>query len=250
MTVPLLAIFVSLSQITMNSSQNDSLNLKLQNGWNDWLRRAWDEQKPFSTFPEILHHLLEEAETSTLNRDELKNIISWEPHGYAFKVRDKKRFMLLIMPKYFRTNQYPSFQRNLNHYGFKRLRGEGSSKGAYFHESFLRGVASRVSSMRRIRTAAKIRTYVPPDKEPDFFALPPLPPAAKHTVKRSLVVPKRSHIWRSENEADEYAALQLFTDDNTTEIIHDLTIPLSVGATIPPAADLVTDFKFKRLSIS
>merc|ERR1711981_98489 len=234
-----------MGQITMNSSQNDSLNLKLQNSWNDCLRRTWDEQKSFSTFPEILHHLLEEVETS--NRDELKSIISWEPHGYAFKVRDKKRFMLLIMPKYFRTDQYPSFQRNLNHYGFMRLRGEGSSKGAYFHESFLRGMASRVSSMRRIRTAAKIRKYLPPDKEPNFFALPTLPPAAKHTVKRSLVVPKHSHNWRSENEEDEYTALQLFTDDNTTEIIHGLTIPLSMGATIPPAADLVADFKFKKL---
>ena len=41
-------------------------------------------------------------------------IIDWSPTGRAFRITDVSAFSSLILPKYFRTNNFSSFQRNLN----------------------------------------------------------------------------------------------------------------------------------------
>ena len=40
--------------------------------------------------------------------------ISWLPCGKAFKVHDKERFVKEIMPSFFGTQSFKTFQRNLN----------------------------------------------------------------------------------------------------------------------------------------
>jgi HSF-type DNA-binding len=98
-------------------------------------------------FPAKLHYVLEQAE-----RDGRADVIAWRPHGKAFVVKDKKEFVASFLPKYvkvergrsdfncaaarlsicaslltlfidswFRQNQWASFQRQLNHYNFKRI---------------------------------------------------------------------------------------------------------------------------------
>ncbi|KAL3934748.1 MAG: hypothetical protein SGARI_003253 [Bacillariaceae sp.] len=59
-----------------------------------------------SNLPLKLHALLDEAE-----KQGKLNVVSWEGNGTAFKVHDKKRFVAEIMPKYFSTSNYQSFQR-------------------------------------------------------------------------------------------------------------------------------------------
>lgn len=57
---------------------------------------------PLSNLPLKLHALLQAEDSS---------IVSWENGGKAFKVHDKERFVKEVMPKYFSTSNYQSFQR-------------------------------------------------------------------------------------------------------------------------------------------
>ena len=41
-------------------------------------------------------------------------LISWSPTGRAFFITDSKLFAERVLPSYFRTSKFSSFQRNLN----------------------------------------------------------------------------------------------------------------------------------------
>jgi len=56
------------------------------------------------------------------------------PHGRAFHVHLPEKFVVDVMPKYFRHTRLSSFQRQLSLYGFTRLARKGPDRGAYYHE--------------------------------------------------------------------------------------------------------------------
>jgi hypothetical protein len=60
-------------------------------------------------FPWKLHLLLERCEY-----EKHESIVSWLPNGKSFKVHDKERFVKEIMPSFFGTQSFKTFQRNLN----------------------------------------------------------------------------------------------------------------------------------------
>jgi hypothetical protein len=41
-------------------------------------------------------------------------LIKWSDSGLAFRILDVKEFTSKVLPKYFRTKKFSSFQRNLN----------------------------------------------------------------------------------------------------------------------------------------
>lgn len=75
--------------------------------------------------------------------------ISWLPCGKAFKVHDKKRFVKEIMPSFFGTQSFKTFQRNLNLWGFTRV-SKGPQKDVCSHPLFLKGFPAVCQSMKRI----------------------------------------------------------------------------------------------------
>lgn len=66
----------------------------------------------YDPFPLKLHRMLKYAAL-----ENLENVVSWMPHGRAFKIHDSKVFASTIMPKFFNQSKYTSFQRQLNLYG-------------------------------------------------------------------------------------------------------------------------------------
>ena len=71
-------------------------------------------------FPRRLYEMLE-AETisssSLIGANKIKEatpIIEWSESGRAFRIGDISLFATKILPKYFRTSKFSSFQRNLN----------------------------------------------------------------------------------------------------------------------------------------
>ncbi len=123
-------------------------------------------------FPLKLHELLEKVD-----EEGLQHIVSWQPHGRAFVVREPKTFVADLMPRFFRQTKLTSFQRQLNLYGFSRLT-RGADAGGYYHELFLRGKPHLTTRM--IRTKIKGTGYKAasnPACEPDFYNMSPVGPA-------------------------------------------------------------------------
>jgi len=112
-------------------------------------------------FPWKLHLLLERCEYEHNHKlssaaNEGKNPgsvidmpISWLPCGKAFKVHDKERFVKEIMPSFFGTQSFKTFQRNLNLWGFTRV-SKGPQKDVCSHPLFLKGFPAVCQSMKRI----------------------------------------------------------------------------------------------------
>jgi HSF-type DNA-binding len=85
-------------------------------------------------FPWKLHRMLNNVE-----RTGQGDIVSWLPDGRAFKVHNKDKFVSQIMPLYFHSTKYKSFQRSLNQWGFESIRqGPTDIKGATFNLHFVR----------------------------------------------------------------------------------------------------------------
>ena len=98
-------------------------------------RRQQQDASPYAAaggtrFPMKLHMLLESMEKSNNS-----HIVSWLPNGSSFKVHDKQQFTSEVLPVFFGTSKYKSFQRNLNLWGFQTV-SKGRSKGECSHPLF------------------------------------------------------------------------------------------------------------------
>jgi HSF-type DNA-binding len=96
-----------------------------------------------TSFPVKLHRVLQLAET-----EGFQSVISWctrndidewsSSGGTAFKVHDPKKFVDEIIPRFFPTmSKFNSFVRQLNLWGFSRVRSKDSlANGSYRHPGF------------------------------------------------------------------------------------------------------------------
>jgi hypothetical protein len=65
-------------------------------------------------FPRRLYEMLDgETKLLAASADHPK-VISWSESGKAFRIYDVAEFAASVLPKYFRTKKFSSFQRNLN----------------------------------------------------------------------------------------------------------------------------------------
>ena len=85
------------------------------------------------TVPEDLRAMLYDSEAHGNT-----HIVTWLPHGRAFKVVAKAAFANQLLPHYFKTSKASHFSDALRVWGFKRLK-KGENKGAYFHRLFVKG---------------------------------------------------------------------------------------------------------------
>ncbi len=97
-------------------------------------------------FPWKLHEMLDNADVEGFS-----DIVSWLPGSMnSFKVHQPGVFVLDIMPRYFKKIQFPSFRRQINMWGFERIKG-GAGMGGYRHSSFIRGMPSFCRKMKRVK---------------------------------------------------------------------------------------------------
>lgn len=101
-------------------------------------------QRSLTSFVEKLHLILEETCDTSL--------VSWTQDGNAFEVFDVSKFSTTVLPKFFKHNNWQSFVRQLNMYGFSKIcdafHGTASS-WEFKHPSFIRHCPGLFSNIRR-----------------------------------------------------------------------------------------------------
>ena len=123
-------------------------------------------------FPTKLHNMLDHIDE---HESELSSIVSWQPHGRCFLVKDIKQFTKDVLPRFFEQKKYPSFQRQLNLYGFNRLT-KGPDKGSYYHELFLRSKKVLCRGIQRMKVKGTgSRMASNPKQEPNFYQMDQMP---------------------------------------------------------------------------
>mmetsp|Transcript_4207 Transcript_4207/g.6886 ORF Transcript_4207/g.6886 Transcript_4207/m.6886 type:complete len:354 (-) Transcript_4207:174-1235(-) len=119
--------------------------------------------------------------------------IAWNDTGSAFYIVNMEVFTEQILMKYFRHQKFPSFQRQLNLYGFRKVT-RGPDTGAYAHKCFVRDRPELLDFVRRTQApASKVKLPAPeeeaakeqpPTSQPIQFPGTTLQPPSLHDYSR------------------------------------------------------------------
>lgn len=111
-------------------------------------------------FPAKMHAIL--------SRKDLSDVVTWLPHGRAWRVLKPREFEVRVIPTYFEHNKFSSFIRQANGWGFRRIT-KGPDRNSYYHELFLRGIPHLSKGMKRPGPSKK--ATADPEHEPDFYKI-------------------------------------------------------------------------------
>lgn len=80
-----------------------------------------------------------------------EDIGGWSEKGDTVVIKDAKRFAEEIIPTCYKHNNFSSFVRQLNFYGFRKIKSETTSSDVweFRHASFLRGQPEKLSEIKR-----------------------------------------------------------------------------------------------------
>jgi len=113
---------------------------------------------------------------TVLSTPKFEHILSWQPHGRAFKIQDLDLFCAEVLPIFLNGSSFRHFHgfvSLLNLWGFRQFTKIGLDTSAFFHQAFLRGHPSLLPTMGPLPQANRIPLH-DPSAEPNLYALPPL----------------------------------------------------------------------------
>jgi HSF-type DNA-binding len=122
------------------------------------------------------------------------------PHGRSWKVLKPRIFETTVLPVFFESDNYHSFNRVINAWSFRR-KSTGPDRGSYFHELFLRGKPHIQKYMRRLPRSHKKLTMTK-SEEPDFFELEKASPLPSLEEAKSAVELRKVERLRHQLQQD------------------------------------------------
>ena len=200
---PIISRSGNISDVTNNRDGNDKKKdfkkrRKIQHNYHD---HANDDEAIYSKspivskggvtipFPLKLHNMLEYISKC---EPKLANIVSWQPHGRCFLVRDISAFVNDVLPHFFQQRKYASFQRQLNLYGFSRIT-KGPDRGSYYHELFLRSKQALCRGINRMKVKGTgSRMGSNPKQEPNFYQMTCMPMSSFSSTGHSAKLARNS----------------------------------------------------------
>lgn len=109
-----------------------------------------------------IHEMLGNAE-----KEGHTHIVSWQPHGRAFRIHKESEFETEVMPRYFK-GKLASIRRWLRAWGFVRMT-EGKDRGGWYHRYFCRGLTSLCKDLNRAQMKKAMEDWLPIGEAPDFY---------------------------------------------------------------------------------
>ena len=102
-----------------------------------------------------------------LSREDPK-VIQWSNDGTAFHIFDQSRFVQDILAKYFKHRRFPSFQRQLNYFGFRKWTKTHTNVCTYSQDYFLRDNFNALQYIRRQNRKGPPRRRMNPAECPEY----------------------------------------------------------------------------------
>ena len=95
-----------------------------------------------------------------LNESLYQNIIHWDFKITALIISDINKLCEIILPKYFKHNNYSSFIKQLNNFGFHKEKGNQTNEEKFLHEKFNNKITKKeiidiISEKRKNKTFHK-----------------------------------------------------------------------------------------------
>ncbi|KAG7338186.1 HSF-type DNA-binding protein [Nitzschia inconspicua] len=150
-------------------------------------------------FPIMLYSMLEDCTFD----DELRHIVSWQPHGLSFKVHDREAFER-ILPRWFKE-KYESFRCLLEQWGFVKL-SRGKDRSCWYHVNFAHGrkAKAKLQNISKEEFLKDMPEYLSPREEPNLYAMETIESSIER--KKSRLRTLRDHSSSSNTSNDHHSA--------------------------------------------